>query len=87
MPKKPNVTHDDIEEMIGQIPRGMVVTFANIDSPARAQVGKVQNYRKPAGWHRVVFSDGRVKSEEQRRLLEAEGVRFTIDGKVDLSAP
>lgn len=41
-------------------------------------------------WHRVINSQGRISirhlrhsAEEQRRLLEAEGVEFDADGRVD----
>ena len=86
MTKSPNITREEIRAAISRIPQGSVVTFAQIDSPARAQVGWVQNNLKPRGWHRVVFSDGRVKNNQQRRLLEAEGITFTAEGKVDFEA-
>ena len=86
MTRVPNITREEIQAAISRIPRGSIVTFAEIDSSARAQVGRVQNNLKPQGWHRVVFSDGRVKNGQQRRLLEAEGIAFTAEGKVDFAA-
>ena len=86
MTKSPNITRKEIQAAISRIPRGSVVTFAQIDGPARAQVGWVQNNLKPQGWHRVVFSGGRVKNGRQRQLLEAEGIAFTAEGKVDFAA-
>ncbi len=42
-------------------------------------------------WHRVINSQGTISNlpfpgarEEQRRLLEAEGVTFDLEGRVDL---
>ena len=67
---------------MAKIPYGEVITFVDISSPARSQVGWVQNHWKPDGWHRVVFPEGRVKNKEQRQLLEAEGVTFGPDGNV-----
>ena len=86
MPEQSNITREEISAMISRTRRGTVVTFADIDTPAQAQVGWVQNNWKPEGWHRVVFSDGRVNNSEQRRLLEAEGVSFTAEGNVDFDA-
>lgn len=88
-----------IWSVVKKIPRGRVATYgqvatlAGLDGHAR-QVGYAlhnlpDSSRVP--WHRVINAKGEISPrttsdshELQRLLLEAEGVEFTLDGRVDL---
>ena len=86
-----------IYEVVRRIPRGRVATYgqvaelAGLEGHAR-QVGYALHH-SPAGlqWHRVINAQGRISArsssdwgELQRLLLEAEGVEFDLQGRVDL---
>jgi methylated-DNA-protein-cysteine methyltransferase-like protein len=93
-------TYARIYKVIARIPRGRVATYGQIASLAglgghARQVGYALS-SLPAGsgvpWHRVINAKGEVslRSEkgfdnEQRRLLEAEGVAFDDRGRVPLA--
>ena len=84
---------------VRRIPRGKVATYgqiatlAGLDGHAR-QVGyALHNLPSPSNvpWHRVVNARGEVSPrtsgdshELQRMLLEAEGVEFSLAGRLDL---
>ena len=88
-----------IYEIVRQIPRGRIATYgqvaelAGLEGHAR-QVGYALHslpdpIRIP--WHRVVNARGEVSPrsrgdshELQRKLLEAEGVKFDRRGRTDL---
>lgn len=89
-----------IYDLVSRIPRGRVSTYgevarlAGLSGHAR-QVGYALA-ALPAGaavpWQRVVNARGRISfpegselAELQRGLLEAEGVRFGADGRLDLA--
>lgn len=88
-----------IWSVVRKIPRGRVATYgqiatlAGLDGHAR-QVGyALHNLPSPSDvpWHRVINSRGEVSPrtsgdshELQRMLLEAEGVEFSLAGKLDL---
>jgi len=88
-----------VYEVVRQIPRGKVATYGQIaallEHPRAARtVGWALN-GVTAGmdvpWQRVVNSSGRCSTtafsdppDEQRRILEAEGVEFRADGSIDL---
>lgn len=85
-------------EIISEIPKGKLLTYGRIaemagNPRAARQVSRIlsstsQKYQLP--WHRVVNSKGQIslKSgagyEEQRALLEKEGIEFDLYGYVDL---
>lgn len=90
-----------VYQMVEQVPEGMVATYGQIaklvGEPRRARyVGYALHVNPRPGiipCHRIVFADGRLAPgfafggpEAQHELLEAEGVSFLADGRVDLSA-
>lgn len=92
---------DRVYEMVEQIPYGMVATYGQIagliGAPRSARyVGYALHSNPRPGeipCHRVVFADGSLArgfafggSDVQRELLEAEGVSFLPDGRVNLAA-
>ncbi len=88
-----------VYEVVRQIPPGFVATYGQVarlaGAPRNARLVGFALHANPEPGvipcHRVVFADGRVSEgfafggpDVQRRLLEAEGVRFTADNRVDL---
>lgn len=85
--------------IIRAIPAGKVTTYGLISAAAGNHRGARQIARLLAGssealqlpWHRVVNKDGIIPPRLsmghllQRRLLEAEGVVVSGDGRIDLS--
>lgn len=82
------------------IPAGSVLNYGEVARlagfPGRARMVGMALGRAPRSrqlpWHRVVnaqgmisFSSDSAKHKTQRRLLEAEGVKF-VDGAIDLDA-
>lgn len=75
-----------IEQLIAQIPAGLVTTYGDLaalaGNPAAARiVGGIAHYGKPSlPWHRLVNRNGKLASgyhggrEAQARHLAAEGV-------------
>jgi methylated-DNA-protein-cysteine methyltransferase-like protein len=88
-----------IYAVVKRIPRGRVATYgqvatlAGLDGHAR-QVGYALHDLPPRSnlpWHRVINAKGEISPrsagdshELQRMLLEAEGVAFSLDGRVEL---
>ena len=81
-----------------QIPPGLVATSGHIaflaGRPRASRIVGGAMARAPEGLpcHRVIYGDGRLSPPDvfggpgiQRMLLEAEGVPFLPDGRVDLS--
>jgi methylated-DNA-protein-cysteine methyltransferase-like protein len=61
------------------IPPGRVTTYGDLSPGAPRHAGAVlaRGHDPDVPWHRVVRADGSLaKGEDQRRLLEAEGVPF-----------
>jgi methylated-DNA-protein-cysteine methyltransferase-like protein len=84
-------------DAVRAIPRGLVATYGQIaivaGSPNGArQVSWVLNScsrSENLPWHRVVNSRGTISltgegKREQRMLLEAEGIKFDAEGRIDL---
>lgn len=83
---------------VGCIPLGRVATYSQIarllgqPHAARTVGWAMRGVPEGSGvpWHRVVNATGRISlpdpegAAEQRRLLEAEGVMFGSDGRIDL---
>ncbi len=87
-----------IISIVRRIPRGRVASYGQIAAlagnsrSARAVAWLLHSSSGKAGlpWHRVVNARGRISLkigrgyEEQMAMLEAEGVRFSGEGAVDL---
>lgn len=87
-------------EVVRQIPEGRVATYGQVarmlGEPRKARFVGFAMHASPgmAGGvpcHRVVFKDGSLAPgfafggpDEQRRLLEGEGVLFLPDGRADM---
>ena len=90
-----------VYQVVSQIPRGKVLSYgqvARLAGKARAcrAVGWALHRNPHPGeqipCHRVVYQDGRLSpafafggEQVQKRLLEAEGITFTPDGRVDMA--
>lgn len=89
--------YERIWEAVRNVPKGRVAsygriaTLADLDGHAR-MVGYALHSLKPASnvpWHRVLNAQGRISlpgriARTQRRLLEAEGVKFSPDGRINM---
>ncbi len=83
-------------EIVRLIPRGRVLTYGQVallaGTPRAArEVGRVlYNYGRLVPWQRVINRYGGLSTykvgsgEEQKRLLEAEDVKFRSDNTLDL---
>ena len=95
--KRSAFTHQVVETIRG-IPEGRVSSYGRIAALAGEPRGARQVVRilhslskaEQLPWHRVVNRDGEIALGEeeagrrQRELLEAEGVVFDEDGRIDL---
>ncbi len=87
--------------LVARIPRGRVATYGQIarilGAPRSARIVGWAMHGSPDGagisCHRVIQQGGTCSPNfrvgdpgAQRRLLEKEGVRFLLDGRVDLEA-
>lgn len=95
------MTYQQIYAVVRRIPRGRVATYGQVAALAglaghARQVGYAL-HALPGGttvpWHRVINARGEVSPRSvpgpelsQRMLLEQEGVRFDLRGRVDLRA-
>ena len=91
---------EQVYEAVARIPRGKVATYGQIaaqvgDTLAGLEVGHIMSCA-PSGrnlpCHRVVNRTGALApdyafggQEKQRALLEAEGVTFLADGRIDMT--
>lgn len=89
---------DNVYKIVRRIPKGYVMSYGqvaalagNAGAPRAAGYAMYQCPFDDMPCHRVVYADGRLAGEvffgagRQRALLEAEGVSFTEDGRVDMS--
>ena len=82
-------------ELIRSIPKGKVATYGQIagmagDPRGAREVVRVLHTEKNLPWHRVLAAGGRITlpgqgGALQRKLLEAEGVRFNADDTIPLA--
>ena len=92
-------TFEEIYSEVKLIPRGKVASYGyiacRIGNPRLSRVVGYALHVNPSPGvipcHRVVMKDGTLSpafafggENEQRRLLEAEGVTFLSDGRVDM---
>jgi len=85
---------EQVYELVAQIPPGRVVSYGQIaamlGSPRGArQVGwAMRNCPEELPWQRVVLADGSIAGGGhaviRRAMLEAEGISFRPDGRVDM---
>lgn len=91
-----------VYDVVREVPMGRVVTYgqvaALVGEPRKARFVGFAMHSSPGmsggvPCHRVVFKDGSLAPgfafggpDEQRMLLEAEGVTFLDDSHVDMSA-
>jgi methylated-DNA-protein-cysteine methyltransferase related protein len=78
----------EVLELIRRIPEGYVTTYGDLSPSAPRFAGQVLSRCDDPSvpWQRIVRADGSVaKGDRQRRLLEAEGVRF-VNSRVDMDA-
>ncbi len=86
-----------INQWVKRVPEGKVATYgqiARLAGTSARQVGYAMAAMPAATevpWHRIINSQGRISLRAgeghalQRILLEAEGVEFSIDAKIDLA--
>ena len=85
-----------VHALVSKIPRGRVATYGQLSELIDGRLSPVgigwalRAASVDLPWYRVINSTGGISTEKetpgrQRRLLEAEGIRFTADGRVDLS--
>lgn len=88
---------DNVYKIVRQIPKGYVMSYGqaaalagNLRAPRAAGYAMCQCPFGDVPCHRVVYADGSLATGaffgegRQRALLEAEGVCFTADGRVDM---
>ena len=81
--------------VVASVPRGKVVSYGQIARiigrpRAAREVGwAMRHCPEHLPWHRVVMADGAVAGGEyhavRKSLLEAEGLAFLPDGRVDMN--
>ena len=81
-----------VDEALGEVPKGHWTTYGDLAEVAGTGARVVGSLMASGDFelaHRVLKADGRpstVFGDEQRRLLEAEGVPFDDLGRADPSA-
>jgi methylated-DNA-protein-cysteine methyltransferase related protein len=91
--KTPSTLYQQIYDQVQAIPPGRVSTYGAIGRvvgcPARV-VGYALHHlrytRHDVPWQRVINARGAISThgDQQRRLLETEGIVFDADGRIDL---
>ena len=87
---------EQVYEIVKKIPSGTVTTYGDIAKMlGRPRAARFVGYAMSAScetddlpWHRVTFADGKLWDGQwefvQRKMLTAEGVGFTNDGRIDV---
>lgn len=92
----PETFTEKVELILKNIPKGKVTSYGTIaalaGSPRAArQVVQIIHRTKNIPWHRVINSQGKIAIkeydgfQEQKMLLEMEGVKSDPKGKIDLN--
>ena len=86
---------DLVLAIVAEVPKGKVASYSQV-----AHLAGYPRYARQVGWvlrraesfgqfpcHRIVHADGRLVEgwQEQRALLEEEGVRFRLTDRVDMA--
>ncbi|MEO8580070.1 MAG: MGMT family protein [Gemmatimonadales bacterium] len=92
----PETLHVRIRKVVSRIPRGRVATYGQVARiaglPGQARLVGYALHALPAGssvpWQRVVNAKGAISTpgDRQRRLIEAEGVRFDDRNRIPLAS-
>lgn len=96
MPRVDEDFNQRVYDLVAQIPKGKVMTYGQIAAAcghayAAWEVGQIAHFGpSELPWHRVVNKQGGMASGfipdgpvGQRKLLEAEGITFTTDDKIN----
>jgi methylated-DNA-protein-cysteine methyltransferase-like protein len=87
-----------ISDVVAAVPPGRVVTYGQVaamagNPRAARQVVRILNAwsaKRGLPWFRVVNREGRISlrsgggMEQQRALLESEGIVFGLDGRIEM---
>jgi len=90
--------YERIYQVVRKIPRGRVATYGQIAKIVDRCTGRMVGYAMAAlpygidvPWHRVINTKGEISLRargdgalRQRRILQAEGIRFDQKGRVKL---
>ena len=93
-------TYERIKAVVRQIPAGEVATYGQVAEIVGGCTARMVGYAMAAlpfdtdvPWQRVINRQGKISprasgsgSALQRQLLEAEGIRFDADSRVDFGA-
>jgi len=91
-----NIFYQRIYAVISKIPKGKVVSYGKVAGVlgrprASREVGRAMRVcpAEDIPWQRVVMADGSITGGDyamlRKELLEAEGVKFLSDGRVDMA--
>lgn len=97
-PEPPAPLYARIYAAVRRIPKGKVSTYGGVAKRVPGATARIVGYAMAAlpaesgvPWQRVVNHKGEISLRKsglpdlrQRRLLEAEGVRFSLRGRIDL---
>jgi methylated-DNA-protein-cysteine methyltransferase-like protein len=93
---KPEGVFARVQALVRRIPRGRVATYGQLSELIDGRLSPVgigwalRASPEELPWHRVINSRGTVSTDAktpglQRALLEAEGIAFDREGKLDLA--
>ncbi len=92
----PKTFTEKVELILNNIPYGKVTSYGSIatlagNPRAARQVVQILHKTNNIPWHRVINSQGKIAIkdydgfQEQKMLLEMEGVKSDLKGKIDLN--